>query len=87
MQEEEWRGGRKKEREKEREEEIRTDRETGKGDRDTLVLSFFLPSILLVSGPGYKQGNMGDVVYRVQRVPGKCSLQDLLVEETGETGK
>lgn len=39
---------------------------------------------LLASGSGCKQGNLGDVVYRVQRVPGKCSLQDLLVEQVGK---
>lgn len=56
----------------------------GERDRDNLVLPSFLPSHLLASGSGCKQGNLGDVVYRVQRVPGKCSLQDLLAEQVGE---
>lgn len=56
----------------------------GERDRDNLVLPSFLPFHLLASGSGCKQGNLGDVVYRVQRVPGKCSLQDLLAEQVGE---
>lgn len=90
LQEGEWKG-RKKGREEEKEETGR-DKEWGRnrGRGRIEIIWFCLSSCplfsfhLLASGSGCKQGNLGNVVYRVQRVPGKCSLQDLLVEQVGE---
>lgn len=79
-------GGRRKKEKKQGETE-------GERGRWRKILWFCLSSCplfsfhLLALGPSYEQGDLGDVVYRVQRVLGKCSLQDLLAKEAGETGK